>query len=480
MKLSKYPSLVQNEILENMTYSELFLLSFVSKNTKILIKSSQTTRLRSIGRIVYYNGGTRDGMANISVKPIFHHSSRVEKANEFILKMVECKEDAKNNDSFQLNVAGELIDFGICGRYNCPVTSFLSMDKESVIESIHNCLLNFFDDSIEYYWVVSDYKLFIPRLQNLSVCLSIGNMVDIADRFPSSPVLNHIENSFPMNRPFRPESMFYQADSLLLILNVKSLLAVLEHFQGRQASLTCTNSFDIRGLTKFVNRWKSGEAFQNLEYLKVRILPTTEIPWTEMLNAIGVKRIDETKTPPTHTLPRVRELMKLSKYPNVVQKEIFSNMETSTLFLFSFVSKKMKNNIKSNQTKRFKSIKRIMCEFDDTGEIYIPPIYNHDYIMNTFEELSDRDEDDKRDLFQLNVSGRIIDFILPKHHDVPVPIAIFHIKDKESVMESIYKYCLDFFGAHMFYSYVSFWETREGKSIRTPNFDTIFNQSFSD
>ncbi|PIC41703.1 hypothetical protein B9Z55_009033 [Caenorhabditis nigoni] len=289
-----------------MTYSDLFLLSFVSKNTKKLIKSSQTTRLRSIGRIVYYNGGTRDGMANISVKPILHHTNRVEKANEFILKMVECKEDAKNNDSFQLNVAGKLIDFGICGRYNCPVASFLSIDKESVIGSIHNYFLDFFGDSIEYYWVVSDYKLFIPRLQNLSVCLSIGNMVDIADRFPSSPVLNHIENSFPMNNPFSPQSKFYQADSLLLILNVKSLLAILEQFQGRQASLTCTNSFDIRGLTEFVNRWKSGEACQKLEYLKVIILPTTEISWTEMLNAIGVKQIDETKTPPTHVLPRVR------------------------------------------------------------------------------------------------------------------------------------------------------------------------------
>ncbi|CAO4368798.1 unnamed protein product [Caenorhabditis nigoni] len=133
----------------------------------------------------------------------------------------------------------------------------------------------------------------------------------------------------------------------------------------------------------------------------------------------------------------------------------------------------MKNLIESSQTKRFKSIKRIMGEFDNTGEVIIPPISNNDYIMKTFEEL---EEDDKNDYFQLNLSGRIVDFLLPEHHDVPVPTATYHTRDKASVIESICKYCLDFFGAHLYY----FWTTIEGKRFCSPNFDTIFDDSSSD
>ncbi|PIC41738.1 hypothetical protein B9Z55_009046 [Caenorhabditis nigoni] len=313
MQLSKFPYLVQKEMFDNMRFSSLFLLSFVSKNTKNLIKSSQTTRFKSIPRIVYSYDNNGKGTVYISATPDFpydriHGWKRRE--TEDIIKTVELV-DAKIG-SFHLNVAGKLIDFQIRNFDYCPVASFLSIDKESVMESIHNYFLGFIGDSVEYHWISKDCKRSISQLQNLSACLSVlcidnglDDMKNLEAIFSSSPFLKHIDNQVIMKEAFSPDSKFYHAESIEMKLNEKTLLAVLQHFQGRQAYLKCSSSIEIRCLTEFVNRWKSGEAFQNLEYLKVQIPYGTEFPRTQILNAFGLKRIDSTKTPPTHTLPKV-------------------------------------------------------------------------------------------------------------------------------------------------------------------------------
>ncbi|CAO4369354.1 unnamed protein product [Caenorhabditis nigoni] len=98
--------------------------------------------------------------------------------------------------------------------------------------------------------------------------------------------------------------------------------------------------------------------------------------------------------------------MKLSKYPHLVQKEIFYNMDASDLFLLSFVSKNMKKLMKCSQKKRFKRINTI--RFDNRGGrlfVYIPFKNFYDEIL----EISEH-EDTKKDYFQLNVSGKMIDF----------------------------------------------------------------------
>ncbi|PIC41714.1 hypothetical protein B9Z55_009039 [Caenorhabditis nigoni] len=286
---------------------------------KNIIKSSQTKRFNSIPRIVYVYDRIQEGRVYIPTKPRIRYingRTRTARMAELIIETVERQEDAKH-DYFQLNVAGKLIDFEIRKDFfqdYCPVASFLSIDKESVMESIHNYFLDFIGDSVDYHWIAEDCKLSISQLQNLSTCLSVlhidnglDDMKNLEAIFSSSPALKQIENGVkPLEEPFSPESKFSQAESLKLKLNEKTLLAVLQHFQGRQACLKCSSSFEIRALTNFVNRWKSGEAFQKLEYLKVELPFGTEfegIP--EILNSIGVKQIDETQTPLEHCLHRV-------------------------------------------------------------------------------------------------------------------------------------------------------------------------------
>ncbi|CAO4368788.1 unnamed protein product [Caenorhabditis nigoni] len=100
--------------------------------------------------------------------------------------------------------------------------------------------------------------------------------------------------------------------------------------------------------------------------------------------------------------------MKLSKYPNVIQKEILDNLKCSDLFLLSFVSKHMKNLIKSSQVKRFKNIQRIVYDMQNR-ELPLISLYSMS-IKDIFMLSSVISEDMKNDYFQLNVSGKIIGF----------------------------------------------------------------------
>ncbi|CAO4368787.1 unnamed protein product [Caenorhabditis nigoni] len=120
----------------------------------------------------------------------------------------------------------------------------------------------------------------------------------------SSPIMKNIKTSYWMpTGTIKPESKLYQAESISILQNNPTNPVNLGRFQGKQASFRC-HTCEIFYLIEFLNRWKSGEAFQNLEHLNI-IVNHTDCPLNGVLNAIGVKYIDLVKTPPTHTLPKV-------------------------------------------------------------------------------------------------------------------------------------------------------------------------------
>ncbi|PIC41924.1 hypothetical protein B9Z55_009169 [Caenorhabditis nigoni] len=305
MKLSIFPYVVQNEILDNLKISELLLLSFVSKNMKKLIKSSQiNTRFKNIKQIEYNNHGY-PGVVHIPFTPM----------SDNILEFRERRDYETDDEFFQLNVSGNVMHFQLHYRYYFPQV-YLShpCDKDSAIVSFHYYFLDFFGDTVEYLYR-ENYKKFIPRLPQISLCLSfwsrqdyfrpenkLDRIRDIENFLASSPVLKRIDG-MNLHSPerFSPESKFYQAESIILGLDANLVPDFLRHFQGRQTNIIC-DRWENLDLTEFMNRWKSGEGSRNLEYLNIR---SRDIPRNEVLNSIGVKHIDESKTPPTHTLPKL-------------------------------------------------------------------------------------------------------------------------------------------------------------------------------
>ncbi|PIC55064.1 hypothetical protein B9Z55_000498 [Caenorhabditis nigoni] len=102
--------------------------------------------------------------------------------------------------------------------------------------------------------------------------------------------------------PLRLDSKFYQTQYAEIEQHENAFLTTLQHFQGRQVALKCSTGCRIQDLIEFVNRWKSGEAYLNLERLEVGKFDEHQ---DQILEAIGAKRIDSAKKAPTHTVPRV-------------------------------------------------------------------------------------------------------------------------------------------------------------------------------
>ncbi|PIC55532.1 hypothetical protein B9Z55_000768 [Caenorhabditis nigoni] len=317
MILSKYPFLVQKEIIDNMNHLDLLRLSFVSKNLKKLIMSSQKKTSKSI-RSIEYQYDRADGTCVVYLidesKPLEkYHRRSARTEDDVIMKILKLDED-KNDNNVQFNVLGKMIDFRFSDDYKYPIASYHEWDKELVFESIHNLFLDVFGNATEYNWEEPDWEKseeffvsFIPKLKNVSFCIGMyldGHFSDVRNFenfFSSCPVAKTILlNVNKKMKPLSPESKFFDAESVFIDTHRINSPDFVRHFRGRQIILG-GNRYRKSKLIDIVNRWKSGEAFQNLEYAEIS--GCCEIRFQHLvLNEIGAKFIDANRQPPTHTV----------------------------------------------------------------------------------------------------------------------------------------------------------------------------------
>ncbi|PIC39241.1 hypothetical protein B9Z55_010989 [Caenorhabditis nigoni] len=280
-----------------MEYTDLFLLSFLSKKVKKLIKSSQVNRSKKIDYIMYDCDHAQEILVYVFYKNDW---------NEKLLLLA--KHDDTDNDCHQLSVSGKMIDIHVSDKYTVPLVLFHIEKREDVISYIHNSFLDFFGNSVEFRWKACGYKTRIPHLQNLKGCIKFSshdaNKEILENFFTSSPTFKWINIwAHGSTEPANPESKFYQAESIQILQLRHNSPDVLRHFQGKQAVLKCCEC-EVLDVISFLNRWKSGDAYLKLEYLSIQLFEG-EFPQNEILNSIGAKHIDETNKPPTHCLPKV-------------------------------------------------------------------------------------------------------------------------------------------------------------------------------
>ncbi|CAO4364379.1 unnamed protein product [Caenorhabditis nigoni] len=139
--------------------------------------------------------------------------------------------------------------------------------------------------------------------------------------------------------------------------------------------------------------------------------------------------------------------MILSKYPRVIQNEIFHNMKYSELLLLSFASNNMKKLIKLSQMKRFKAMGSIEYDTDRTDQPLVR-IHRTDFKEKIIIIMKILEYEPRNDYFQLNVSGKKIDFRLctEDRDEKSYPVAVYPKSEKQCVIESIHNHFLDFFG----------------------------------
>ncbi|CAO4368920.1 unnamed protein product [Caenorhabditis nigoni] len=305
MKLTKFPYYVQTEILDNMNTADLFWLSFVSYNMKKLIKSSQTARFQSMRRITYSN---LFNMWYVQIPVMTRNMATMEVGErmEYMMTMSEEDEDGTKNVYFSLNVSGTSIGFRVSDKYFLPEAYFHPSLKESAFKAIHNYISDFFGDTVVYQWIAKSYKHFIPQLPNLSLWVTMRPHCpevteNIEKFFASYPNIKHLSIRWDKLQSISPGSQYYQADSIRIFQPcLPSLQAFLRNFKGRQATLLKCECGFVE-LIKFMNRWRSGEALQNLEYLNLGLTYGARHV-NEALSANWVKRTTATKRPPTHSV----------------------------------------------------------------------------------------------------------------------------------------------------------------------------------
>ncbi|CAP38775.1 Protein CBG22121 [Caenorhabditis briggsae] len=197
----------------------------------------------------------------------------------------------------------------MCNRENqCfPLANTMHGSEEAII-AFHNHLLDLFGTTVTFLYVGSDYDV-IRQLRNVTAC-EIGmeylftQMRTLENFLTASPVFKFIHiTARTTEEQFNPESKLYQAESIQIDQRDHTFPAILHRYQGRQAVLRCTHC-NLHHLMDFVKKWKSGEGFQNLEYLKIKII-CNGVPQLQIFNEIGARYIDATKQPPAHSVPRV-------------------------------------------------------------------------------------------------------------------------------------------------------------------------------
>ncbi|PIC50539.1 hypothetical protein B9Z55_000014 [Caenorhabditis nigoni] len=296
---------------------------------KKLIKSSQIKRFKSINSIVYDNSHVLDAFG---ANPPWVYIPNRCKTDTIMFFHDYRKHD---NNCFSLILHENTVEFKICDLTFRPAA--LCHPWEPVLESIHNYFLDLFGSSVEYRWITSSDiylsrlpnpqpELFVPQLRNLSECrISFHKVADakrVGNYFSSSPVFKHIDlhgvhlpveyenellavrEEYTPEKLFPPESKLYLAESVRIEQREMNAPAILNHFQGRQAIVKCV-IFRSLHFIEFINRWKSGRAFQKLEFLQIEKIDANGLDFPQVLDRIGVKYIDATKTPPAHTLPKI-------------------------------------------------------------------------------------------------------------------------------------------------------------------------------
>ncbi|PIC55544.1 hypothetical protein B9Z55_000773 [Caenorhabditis nigoni] len=282
---------------------------------KKLIVSSRKKTSRSI-RSIEYQYDRKDGTCVVYLidesKPsekYYERSSRTD--DDLIMRIVKRGED--KTDNVQFNVSGKMIGFRFSDDYKYPIAFYLECDKESVFQSIHNLFLDVFGDAVEYNWEEPDWNdpeeffvPFIPKLKNVSFCIGMyldGHFSDVRNFenfFSTSPVAKTIQLYVNKKmKPLSPESKFFDAESVYIESTRINSPDFVRHFRGRQIIFE-GNRYRKSTLIDIVNRWKSGEAFQNLEYAQIYICNGQFLH--TILNEIGAKSIDANRQPPTHTV----------------------------------------------------------------------------------------------------------------------------------------------------------------------------------
>lgn len=293
LQLYNCPYVVQKKVLDSMDFKSIFLLSLCSKKVNDLIVAVEKSRFKSIKYIHYH----------ILSQSVTINAFILDGSSQLIIDL---------NPIADVECSGTLTISGTCVRYGYTSIlrskSFVLLYRRSfqnksyyvrtdrLLESIQDHSEKLFGNEKEYRLSlgVSSIDYILPRLRSVtSGCVWVYPVIEgktVDDFCSASPFMEYLRIGEKVISRLEENSKLYGIKTLDIKEDNSMIIPdILHKFTGRQAFM-CTSKIGNSDMIQFLNRWKSNEAFQNVEILSIVLQNVTDpIEPIEIKNSVGVK-----------------------------------------------------------------------------------------------------------------------------------------------------------------------------------------------
>ncbi|KAF1768718.1 hypothetical protein GCK72_000531 [Caenorhabditis remanei] len=280
IKISKFSWLIQREILSSMELSDLLMIASCSQKFHQYMKSLMRSRFDKILTITY------DSRAP---SPINISSSS---SGDLPFMSINRDHDFRGRPLIPMNLVGMDLQVSMPTR-NHPLMVLTDLDQEeTLVTSIHDYFLDFFGSSIKYQLNVDFLMSPFSKLKNITCTyLSSYLAADFPDFLKISPNQDFIGLS-ELGRPSLGRNLEFARTKVLDIGESYGFTEdILSNFEGRQLFID-NGIISDAAIIQFLNKWRSSEGYQNLEYLTISVSPFEHpLNPNEIMNSIPIHRL---------------------------------------------------------------------------------------------------------------------------------------------------------------------------------------------
>ncbi|EGT34140.1 hypothetical protein CAEBREN_04739 [Caenorhabditis brenneri] len=309
MKLFNFPLVVLDNILKQIPYGNLFLISLCSKKSISMIQMVGWKHIKEILYIIGIHEESEKGVVFIYIVDKLKNRSEVFSMQAF---------------SFTMRGSSEITIFDKKTRWwhpyeTHPFEIFLLGD-DIFLQKIYTQFDNLFgkhaETTVEQLYTICPKK-FLPIHLNIvrSHYRGVGlnpnytyDLKDLEDYFESIPEQEYVElNMAKMNTPLNPDSKFFNASRLVMFYSENNTEHILENFKGENICLLNAN-FQCEWIIVQLKRWKSKEGYLGLKKLYIKC--SLSFDFNSMDSEEFEKELNM-KTLPPSILPPVVELTQM-------------------------------------------------------------------------------------------------------------------------------------------------------------------------
>lgn len=291
MKFASFPYTVQKEVLDQLSLKDTFFLSLCSKKTKNFIVQCQKYQFEKVEQVYYKIEDDQEMKIEVKMQNARSNETILYVSN---MRYLYRRDLLGHRYRFQdINELGPFIKF-----FSTPVNgSELNADDVadyfvSTIKPIHNHLYDLLGEHTKFWCYVRRIeprqrnlleRKTLPMFQNLQKMEIYGDdfeTTEIDEFLSTSTRLEFFDwkaRSYNQTSKLSDNSKIHGLDTVVVLGENLMANDLIKNFNGR-ILYTEGNAITAEDVIQFLKEWKSGEKFQNLEYIiMVNVFPGTEI-----------------------------------------------------------------------------------------------------------------------------------------------------------------------------------------------------------